>query len=221
MTRQTVSIIPVRQLYKAALACLFATTATLILTPSVHASTIIDFECEFCLPTELFNFDDVDVIFPAPPFLEGGGVQSIQAFTSSAGFAINSPVARDVAASPADFLWNGPGDTFDVEQFVIAGSFGEQTLTIEGLLDGAVVFSTDHFITTTAELLSLNWSGIDQLRINTGPDFEQTVGVGVLRPEWVMDNLTIDFVPVPPAALLFLSGLGVLGWIKSRRSLAA
>lgn len=67
---------------------------------------------------------------------------------------------------PTDITLAGPGTfTFNGAQFTSA--WENQTLTFEGYKDGKLLYtSASYSITTTSPLwISLNWSGIDDLRI--------------------------------------------------------
>lgn len=125
------------------------------------------------------------------------------------------------AASPSSFFIAGPASTtFTLNSFVIAGAWGNQTLTIEGLNNGSLLFSRALAVTNLiATTFTPNWTGIDELRISTGTDFVPTLPPFLLSNQhWALDNLTInEAVPEPETYAMMLAGLGLLGVAARRR----
>lgn len=108
-------------------------------------------------------------------------------------------------------------DTFTLNSMLIGGGWGSQTLHIEGINDGLVLYSRVVAVTTTPQELLLQWRGIDFFRIATGDDFVSTVPGGT-TPHWVMDNIVInEAVPVPAPAPLALLGLAGAALLAGRR----
>ncbi|SHG69031.1 PEP-CTERM sorting domain-containing protein [Massilia sp. CF038] len=120
-----------------------------------------------------------------------------------------------------------PGlDTFTLNSLFIGGAWGTQTVFIEGILDGRVLYERYVPISPTPLALQLDWGGIDFIRIATGDDYVNTVEGGNGR-NWVIDNLLINdpvlvYVPEPaPFALLGLGALALLTARKKRYTLSA
>jgi hypothetical protein len=109
-------------------------------------------------------------------------------------------------------------DTFTLNSMLLAGGWGSQTLHVEGINNGEVLYSRFVHVTTTPQELLLHWQGIDFIRIATGDDFVRTVEYGDDTKFWVMDNWIInEAVPVPAPAPLALFALGVLALVAGRR----
>ena len=173
-------------------------------------ATVVDFESGL---DPLFTYSS-DVM-TGPTNLAGTGYHTLRAFTGSSNVAFNGS-----AASPSTFTWAGVGSTFDLNSFVIAGAWGSQTLTIEGLLNGASIFSSSLAVTTDAvSVFSPSWSGIDAFRIAIGTDYiadPNLIGSGGGQ-HWALDNITVSAVPVPAAAWLFGSALlGFFGFSRKK-----
>lgn len=136
----------------------------------------------------------------ALPVQSPSGYTNVGAFTSSTYFAYNPN-----AISPTTFFLTD-GGTFDLNSFVIAGAWGTQTLLIESLLNNVVVDSQSLAVSITAQLNTLNWIGIEALRISTGNDYVRDASVSGQGQHWALDNLTfsesIAEVPEPSALLL-------------------
>ncbi len=146
------------------------------------------------------------------------------------------------AASSADFI-RTDGKLFDLNGFSIAGAFGSQTLTFEGLKNNAVVDSTNLFVDygtvgrnsnvqNVFDVSGLGWKDIDDFRILTGSDFtlnprfsgDPNLSTTPTPKEWALDNLNIDLSSTPPppgtpepGTLALLIGMGVAGAVKLRR----
>lgn len=174
---------------------------------SVVNATTITFEPFL---DEFFVYDNVVLMTTAA---SGNGYASVQDYTGT------THIVRNSAVFPSSsFTMSSPG-TFDLTSLVIAGAFGNQTLTIEGLRNSSMIYTVDLGITTTAQLFSpTGWDDIDQFIIYKGSDYVDVYNPGFIRPIWALDNIVLTenpVVPVPGAILLFRSGLiGLIGVAK-------
>ncbi|MFK5913011.1 MAG: hypothetical protein QM484_01445 [Woeseiaceae bacterium] len=179
-------------------------------------ATVVDFESGF---DPIFNYSVVSVLAPTAPHALSG-YQTVADYTNSTQVAYNGS-----AQSPSTFSWASAG-TFDLNSFVIAGAWGSQTLTIEGLLNGVSIFDSLLAVTNDAvSVFSANWSGIDAFRITIGTDFVQTANLGGSGQHWAIDDIavneTVSAVPVPAAAWLFGSALlGFFGFSRKKATVA-
>ena len=129
---------------------------------------------------------------------------------------------KNAAVSGENIAFNGWGEQHSVISLIGDGFFNftgafwtsgwvNQTLSFEGLLDGAVKFESSVFqINTNSPLwIQLDWSGIDQLRINNSGS------------HWAMDDFTFDKnnsidVPEPSGFLLLMMSLFILTFKYTR-----
>jgi hypothetical protein len=112
-------------------------------------------------------------------------------------------------------------DTFDLGGFLIAGVYGAQTVTLQGLNDGRVLYMESIAIDLTPQLFQAGWMDIDQLLIVSGTDFvahPDHASAGDRR-NWAIDDLIYDEdvlpVPLPSSALMLALGsvlVTVSGW---------
>jgi hypothetical protein len=156
-------------------------TSTFVVQSNVES--VIGFESGF---DSRFTFEGISVVGSVQP---GSGYDNVRSFTNSNIVAFNPG-----ATSPSTFTWVGNGETFDLVSFVIAGAWGTQTLTVQGLLNGAVAFSSPLFVSPTPVVFSPSWVGIDQLRIHIGNDFVD-FRLGGSGRHWALDNLVIRAEP--------------------------
>lgn len=194
--------------------------AYLMLTPLVvtsgqtYASTVIGFESG-ADPT----FRYTGVKFSETPIRSGSGYDNVTAFTGSTWFAFNPS-----EVSPSSFFIKGESTaTFTLESFVIAGAWGTQTLTVEGLNDGDLLFSSPLAVSLSPTTFLRSWAGIDELRISVGSDFVQEpsfVDLGEGQ-HWALDNLTISAIPEPETYVMLLAGIVLLGFIWRRKKESA
>jgi hypothetical protein len=116
-------------------------------------------------------------------------------------------VAYNGFGSPASF---GLEPSFTVNSFYLTAAWlNDLDVLIEGLLDGSQVFSTSIQIDTTIQsLVTLNWSGIDEVRLTTSGGVE---GYDTDGTHFAMDNLVInsEFVPEVPEAGTWFAGASV------------
>ncbi len=159
-------------------------------------------------------FTYTDVGFVEVPVTASSGYNNVAAFTNSKWVAFNP-----YEATPAIFsLVGNLTDTFTLNSFVVASAWGAQTLLIEGLNNGAVLFSQKQGVTQSPIVFAANWAGIDQLRIWTGDEFQPGTG-----HQWALDNITINEnnVPEPGSLALLAVGLAGVGALRRRGKTAA
>jgi hypothetical protein len=180
--------------------CLFV--CLLALSGAVNA-TVINFGSGL---DPLFNYSEVETQDTnANP---NSGYDTVGAYTGFSQVAFNP-----FEAPSSTFSWANPGETFDLNSFVIAGAWGRQTLTIEGLLHDVVQHSALLAVDNNAvALFSPGWLGIDGFRITIGNDYVQANNVDGDGQHWALDNLTVnESVSVPEPTSVALLGLGLAG----------
>lgn len=196
----------------------------------LYATTLNAAVLTFDDPSTDFTFDGMGAYQPSPYDGPDDGADQLAQHTSSEWVGLNS---NDNASGSV--LWDGGleggnntllnlllSETFDLASFVIAGVYGSQTVTVQGLDDGALLYSELFAIDLTPRLFLAGWTAIDELRIVVGDDF-------VVHPDhleaaafrnWAIDDVQYNLaaIPVPGAGLLFLSGgLPLLAALPRRR----
>lgn len=190
------------------------TTAAVLLFVSANANALlIDFNSGL---NPFFNYAGISTL-SVPHSNDNSGYDNLGDVSGAGQIAFNPN-----AASPATFSLNGPG-TFDLNSFIIAGAWGNQTLLIEGLAAASVVFSQNLAVTTAPQTALLNWAGIDQLRITTDPNGYTDTVAGGSGQHWALDNMLVNapLQSVPEPATLSLLALGLVGSGLRRRRQAA
>ncbi len=91
-------------------------------------------------------------------------------------------------------------------------------IAIEGFLDGSPVAAAfAALFTNSTHSVDYNFVGIDELRFTTygGTPNASLPGTG---SHFIMDNLRVNVVPAPAAIALGGLGLGLVGWLRKRRT---
>ena len=183
--------------------------AGLFFSASANA-LLIDFEPPFP-PDPVFTGSGVSLYSRACCSTGSGYINVLDATSSD--FGLFNPSGT----SPSDLFWNSTG-TFDLNSFIIAGAWGDQTLTIEGYVLGSLVYSTDLAISLSPITATFNWAGIDQLRILTGTGTIPSIPDGGTGWQWALDNMIInETFSVPEPGSLTLLGIGLLAVSLVRR----
>jgi hypothetical protein len=164
------------------------------------------------------QFEDGFVIDPAlAPFdpviapIEGGnGTNSLFfcgwcADDATEGVSIYSQVGLTFELDSLDVFSN---TTFATEDFQGAG-------TVTGYLQGGGTITKGISATLGIETVFFDdaWQNLTSLDIEFEVSSFNTYGVSP-----VLDNITVQAVPVPAAVWLFGSGLGLLGWFRRRQT---
>ncbi|MBI5039884.1 MAG: hypothetical protein HZB57_01325 [Gammaproteobacteria bacterium] len=176
-----------------------------------------------------FVFDQMGPYEPNPYDSPDDGADHLAQQTSSAWVGMKSG-----ETSSASLFWDGGldggnnsllnlllPDTFDLNSFIIAGVYGSQTVTLQGLNNGQVLYSGNLGIDLTPQLFQADWAGIDQFQILYGGDFvvdPQHASAAAFH-NWAIDNViyneSLTPVPLPNSALILALGgllLTVSGW---------
>jgi hypothetical protein len=153
-----------------------------------------------------------DITYKNAPVTGTSGYDNLAAYTGGYSMVFNSS-----EASPSNFYLAGSSSaTFILNSFVIAGAWGNQTLTIVGSNNGVQLFSQLLAVSVTPTVFSAGWAGIDQLTIKTGTDFLQTASGGNGQ-HWALDQLTInESNRVPEPASLAIACLGLAALVATR-----
>ena len=108
------------------------------------------------------------------------------------------------------------GETFDfLSGYWSAGLSGSADISFEGYVNHQLVFTsaTYNLTGTAVTLVSLNWAGLDSLRIYSSPSI------------WIADNLEVNIQhspsPVPEVETygMLVAGLGMIATIIRRRKI--
>jgi hypothetical protein len=101
-------------------------------------------------------------------------------------------------------------DSFDFTGGYFTSGWVTQDITFSGWRDGVPQYSSGAFtIDISGPLwIELNWLGIDRLQITQTNSGQSN--------QWMIDDFTYTPVPVPPAVWLFVSALGLLGWMRRK-----
>lgn len=184
--------------------------AAALCLPSFASATVIDFNGGL---DPFFNYNSVSTIGLVQP---NSGYDNMYTLNGG-GLAAFNPYE----ASFASFTKASAG-TFTLNSLMVDGAWGTQTLTFVGLAGGATLFSTTFGVGTNPALLSLNWAGINELRVFTGNDHVHNNSLSGSGKHWVIDNITVDqAAQVPEPGPLALIGLGIAGLLVSRKKFAA
>lgn len=121
----------------------------------------------------------------------------------------NISIFNDFGQSPSYIDIAGTG-TFDFNQGYWSSQQGASTVQFEGWFNGVKIHDSAIFdINSTSVLLvSLNWSGIDRLVINS-------------TSLWIADNFDVNINPsaVPAPAAIWLFGSAILGFGLRRKTI--
>jgi hypothetical protein len=179
----------------------------------------------------LITFDDLTEFDPVPNAYAGlswNNLNSLNATTytgnpSGYGFGLVSPdfVAYNGDGDPAGF---GMEPGFVVNSFYLTAAWRDDLdVLIQGLLDGSPVISTSIQIDSTIQsLVTLNWSGIDEVRLITSGGVENPSFQGS-GTHFALDNLVInsEFQEVPEAGTWFAGAtvalIGGATYLRRRR----
>jgi len=126
---------------------------------------------------------------------------------------MNCPNCVPVEQIDVSVASGGVFDIFsiDVGAANVSGSFD---FAFTGFLSGGGTVSTSTINASAMQTVNFNssWSGLDSFRIEISPNTVAGPFTGS-----IIDNISVEVVPIPAAIWLFGSGLAGLGFLRRRR----
>lgn len=174
----------------------------------------------------LLTFDELSSYSPIPNGYGGLNWANMYVldkdYHPGSGYANGTVSGNNVAFNAYGEMASTSGSTFDFNSAYLTAAWNNGlSITIAGYLDGVEKYQQTVVVDTTSPTLFVfNYYGVDQV---TFYSFGGTnAGLGGEGEHFAMDNLTINHnnanpVPVPPAFILFGSGLAGLAGTKLRR----
>lgn len=156
-----------------------------------------------------FNWSNMYYLNSTPSIYEDSGY--------ARGTVSGNYVAFNAFANPGDVLAISSGDTFDFNSTYLTAAWNHDlNINVQGYLNGSLVYNQTVVVSDDAPtLFNFNYLGIDQLKfVSFGGTDAGTPGGG---EHFVMDNFTYNAQAVPEPATIGLMGLGLLGFVLTRR----
>jgi hypothetical protein len=108
-------------------------------------------------------------------------------------------------------IQHSAGETFSLNSFDATDFVHDnEVLELTGFLAGGGSLSATFILTYEMQTFSVGWNGLIGISFANG-----TVMSPNPAPQGI-DNINVNVVPIPAAVWLFGSGLGLLGWFRSR-----
>jgi hypothetical protein len=191
---------------------LFAVPA-LVAASAVSAVEVDDFSGYFTAAVGSYNYLGIEDISKNPTYYAGSGFESVANATNKDVVAFNI-----YGFNPLELTYTGPGDSFTLDSFYLAGGWGSETVTFTGFKDGVQVGTVAYNATTTAVAYpSLSWSAIDKLVVQVD-NYVPQPGLQGSGETWVLGGVNITPVPEPESYAMLLAGLAVVGVVARRRA---
>jgi len=202
-----------RKLLALPLACL---TVLTVYATSVHSETVITFDDLSAPPRDPFiptgyqglswsNFGEANAILRY-------NIGQVDGYYY--GMVSPSNVAFNAGGSPAEI--GALGTNFDFLSAYLTGAWNSNlNIEVEGFRSGALLYDTAVVVSVTSPtLFTFDYTNIDRLYFNSYGG--QPAFTPVPEYNFVMDNLTLEFVPEPSSLLLATVGV-VLVWPLLKR----
>jgi hypothetical protein len=190
----------------------------------VLISAAVTLGISFPAQAAVITFDDISDPFEGTLISNGyAGLDWFNFYAANGATAAagnNGPgYANGVVSSP-NIAFNGAGanasfssptsNNFSVSSLDLTAAFTNGlSVTISGLENGVVVDTLNQsFNTSGPTLVTLDWSGINEVEFSSG---------GARGDQFVLDNLDISNTPLPATLPLFAGGLGFVGYLTRRR----
>jgi PEP-CTERM motif len=132
------------------------------------------------------------------------------------GMVSASNVAFNAGGSPAEI--DAHGTNFDLLSTYLTGAWNSNlNIEVQGFRSGTLLYNTTVVVSATSPtLFTFNYLDIDRLYFNSfggEPAFD-----GIDETQFVMDNLTFEFIPEPSSLLLAaLGSLSLWAFLRPKR----
>lgn len=130
-----------------------------------------------------------------------------------------SYVATNGGAAPVSFESLTSYDTFNLNSMYLGAAWYDGlTVKIQGFLDGVEVYTvTTGPLHYTSQFIELDWLNIDKVTFTSLDTGRVIDNQSTYNHAFVLDDMSVTYVPEPVSAAMLLAGLGLVGAASRKR----